>query len=453
MTRTRFALTTMFIAILAILGQVNAVHALDAFPGAAGHGSQTQGGRGGRILFVTNLEDSGPGSFRACVETTDKRNCIFRVGGTIKLKTPIGVHAENSNLSILGQTAPGGGIVITIDPQNTGWIKTPFYIRGAHDVIVRHLRVRLQYPSSVKNADAFTIENSRRVYIDHVSGSWSTDEGISTYEDATDLTVGYSIFAEGLMPHSKCALLGSNPTRPQNISFWRNACISNNDRNPDVNHFKGSCIEIANNVFFNARSEWAEVFSQFVGGTPVSFVANYFKAGKNTAKSTFAIIWQDSKSVAAPVIHQDGNITWTPKSKSISLVSPEASQHLVPEPPCPLAVPIEPAESAYSNVQTNSGAFPRDEVDLRVISELGRIGHSGGGSIKKDPGTLAIIAASFDAYTDSDDDGIADGKEGTFGGNEGIFDAWSDSDKDGWSNFDAFMQWLSEERIAGRYPK
>lgn len=443
----------ILVSIFAILNQLGMAYALDAFPGAVGHGNLTQGGRGGKILFVTNLDDSGPGSFRSCVETPGTRNCVFRVSGIIRLKTPIGIRTENSNLSILGQTAPGAGIILTIDPQTSSPIKTPFYIKNAHDVLVRHLRVRLQYPNSVKNADAFTIENSRRVYIDHVSGSWSTDEVISTYRDSTDVTIGYSILAEGLMPHSKCALLGSDPTQPQNISFWRNACISNNDRNPDNNHFKGSCIEIANNVFFNAKSEWAEVFSQFKGGTPISFIGNYFKAGKNTVESTNAIEWKKNESIDSPTIHEAGNVTWAPKSKHIALIAPETVQHLVPKPPCPLAVPIETAEAAYNDVQVNSGAFPRDEVDLRVMSELGSIGSGGTGSIKKEPGTMPVIAENYKFYADHDDDGIADVKEALFGGNERIFDAWSNFGKDGWTNFDAFMQWLSEERIAGRYPK
>ena len=452
-SRTYFALKALFIAILAVLGQSNAAQALDAFPGAAGHGSQTQGGRGGDVLFVTNLQDSGPGSFRACAERTGKRNCLFRVGGIIHLKKPIGILAGNSNLSVLGQSAPGGGITLTIDPQNKSPFKTPFYIKDAHDVLVRHLRVRLQYAGTVRNADAFTVETSQRVYIDHVSGSWATDEVISTYQNATDLTIAYSIFGEGIMPHSKCALLGSNPTQPQNITFWRNACVSNNDRNPDNHHLKGSCVEIANNIFFNARSEWAEVFSQYQGGIPVSFLNNYFKAGKNTSKSTYAIIWQDIESVAIPTIFQKGNVTWAPKPKTIELFEPQLAHLLVTEPPCLNLLPLNSAEDAYKDVRINAGAFPRDAVDTRLIHEIGSIGRKGDGSIKTVPGEIPAVQINTNAYADRDDDGIADANEKQFGGNDSTFDSWSDFNNDGWSNFDEFMQWLSEERIAGRYPK
>lgn len=441
----------VFLAVSFVLICANAALASDAFPGAAGHGKLTQGGRDGSIIYVTNLEDSGPGSFRACAEGIGKRNCLFRVGGIIYLKSAITIGPESNNLSILGQTAPGGGITLTINSENAGSTKTPLFIKNTHDVLIRHIRVRPQYPGTVKNADAITIDNSQRVYLDHVSASWATDEVISTFEDATDLTIAYSIMAEGIMPHSKCTLLGSDPLKPQNITFWRNACISNNDRNPDNNHFKGSCVEIANNLFYNARSDWAEIRSQFEGGTTISIVGNYFKAGKNSRKSTYAIVWKEMESVANPTIFQSGNIAWAPKPKSIEVVEPKLASILAAEPPCPIDFPVLSAESAYEDVQANSGAFPRDEVDERVAGEIGPIGREGTGSIKDVAGQLPAIQESTSSYADNDLDGIADAVETQFGGSSGVFDAWSRSGSDGWSNFDKFMQWLSEERISGRY--
>jgi pectate lyase len=309
----------------------------------------------------------------------------------------------------------------------------------------------LQYPGTVKNADAITIDNSQRVYLDHVSASWATDEVISTYRNATDLTIAYSILAEGIMPHSKCTLLGSNPTIPQNITFWRNACISNNDRNPDNNHLKGSCVEIANNIFFNARSDWAEIRSQFEGGTTISLVENYFKAGNSTRESTYAIVWKEMESIANPTIFQKGNVAWAPKSKSIEIFEPKLANLLANEPPCPLDLPLQSAEKTYEDVQANSGAFPRDEADARFTSEIGPLGQEGNGSIKDVAGQLPASVNNDVSYVDDDLDGIADAMEEQFGGTTGVFDAWSTSSNDGWSNFDKFMQWLSEERISGRY--
>ncbi|MFN0192932.1 MAG: polysaccharide lyase family 1 protein [Aestuariivirga sp.] len=428
------------------------VDAREAFPGAGGHGKESQGGRGGVVIYVTTLADSGGGSLRACVEAKGPRNCVFRVSGTIRLKTPLGVLSENGRLSVLGQTAPGEGITLTIDPANPSHIKTPLYIRGAEDVVLRHIRVRLQYPNSVANADALTIEDSRRVYIDHFSGSWATDELVSTHSNTTALTISNSIFAEGLQPHSKCALLGSDPTAPQTMTFWRNACISNNDRNPDVNHFAGSCIEIVNNIFFNAGAEWAEVFSQYPGGTPVSIVGNYFKAGKSTSDSTFAINWHPAASVARPKIHEMGNSRWAPDNATLTLTSPHTAGVLVPEPACPSTVPVTSSDDAYRSVRKRAGAFPRDAIDQKLIRNIGDRGQEGRGSIKEKPGELLPDPPPGLPYADVDGDGMADSIEAMFGANAGEADAWSDPDGDGWSSFDGFMQWLSERRLAGGFP-
>jgi pectate lyase len=425
---------------------------LNAFPSAAGYGRATQGGRGGAITYVTNLNDSGPGSFRACAEATGRRTCVFRVGGVINLQTPLAITATRGSLSILGQTAPGGGILLTINPSTLSAIKTPLYVKGATDVLIRHIRIRLQYITAPsQTGSGLTIENSQRVYVDHVSTSWAKDENLTSHKTTTNITVAYSVFGEGLQNHSKCALLGSDPIGPQNITFWRNICISNNDRNPDNNHYAGSCIEITNNIFYNARSEWSEVFSQQPGGTPISYVSNYYKAGPNTNNSTYAILWQNIESAANPRIFQSGNVVWASKGH-ITLVSPAAVPFLVTTPPCPLSAPrLTNAEAAYDEVRARAGAFPRDGVDQRFVSEIAARGVAGTGKIKSVPGPLPSVAAGV-PYIDNDRDGAADSAEALFGGVVGRYDPWTDSDRDGWPNIDEFMEWLSLERIAGRYP-
>src|SRR3954453_4259147 len=104
---------------------------LPAFPGAEGFGANTPGGRGGRVIFVTNLDDSGPGSFRAAGEADGLRLVLFRVAGTIALKHPLTV--SNPFLTIAGQSAPGDGVCVR---------DATFSIR-THDVVVRYLRSRL----------------------------------------------------------------------------------------------------------------------------------------------------------------------------------------------------------------------------------------------------------------------------------------------------------------------
>ncbi|QRM56436.1 hypothetical protein [Sinorhizobium sp. BG8] len=413
----------------------------------------TQGGRGGQIIDVTNLDDSGPGSLRACAEAEGPRNCVFRVSGVIRLERSIVVRKDSSNLSILGQTAPGSGIVITIDATNEDKKHTPLYIRGANDVIVRHIRVRPRLPNTVSNIDGLTTESSARVYVDHVSTSWATDENINTHANSTEITIANSIFAEGLNKHSKCALLGSDPRIPQQLTFWKNLCLSNRDRNPDNNHYGDSCIEIVNNVFFNARSEWAEIYSQFPGGTPISFVGNYFKAGPSTDDKTYALRWKPADNQATPKIYQSDNETWTPSGKTIELIGPDTQQFMVDKPPCALAIDkVLPAKQAYDEVRAGSGAFPRDALDKAWIEDLGDQGKEGRGKMVMESRELPEVDAGT-PYKDEDADGMADSWEAQSGAEVGVNDAWTDAGKDGWTRFDLFMQWLSEERIAGRYPQ
>lgn len=419
-----------------------------AFPGAEGHGKYSQGGRGGAIIYVDNLQDKGPGSLRACMEAQIPRNCVFRVAGIIRLATPIMVGRKSGSLSVLGQTAPGDGIVVTIDTPNKVKKHTPVIIKGATDVIVRHIRLRPRL--RVPNVDALTVERSRRVYIDHVSGSWATDENFNAHADTTELTVANSLFAEGLNKHSKCALLGSDPTEAQKITFWRNACVSNRDRNPDDNHHGGSCIDIVNNLFFNARSEWAEVFSQYAGGTPISLVGNYFKAGPSTENLTYGINWNDTLSADGPKIYQSDNKVWAPGAKSIVLIAPDTAKFLVEQPPCPLSVEkIVPSSEAYGEVRKFAGAFPRDAIDRRFIEEIGEIDMPGGGRMVREPGDLPAVAPAT-PYSDADHDGMPDSMEAEVGAQPGVADTWEDSDGDGWWNFDQVMQRLSDLRIAGK---
>ncbi len=121
--------------------------AIEAFSRRGSYGREAQGGRGGRIIEVTNLDDAGPGSLRACILETGPRNCVFRVAGVITLHGSLMVDGEGAgDLSILGQTAPGDGITLTVSPDFVGKTRTPLILLRTHDVVVRHLRFRPQFP-------------------------------------------------------------------------------------------------------------------------------------------------------------------------------------------------------------------------------------------------------------------------------------------------------------------
>ena len=228
-----------------------------AFPGAEGFGKKTVGGRGGVVLEVTNLNDSGPGSFRAALQATGKRIVVFRVGGVINLSSDVVISSPN--ITIAGQTAPGKGITIT---------GASIRIKASH-VIMRGLRVRVGDATSSSdpdNRDALAISNIntpvQNVIIDHSSFSWAIDENVSTWYGGQNMTIQWSIISDGSdLPyntavqhsegnHSKGLLVGDHS---KYISIHHNLITNNRGRFPVM---KGDTItEVINNVAYNWKWE------------------------------------------------------------------------------------------------------------------------------------------------------------------------------------------------------
>jgi hypothetical protein len=142
---------------------------IPAFPGAWGGGMYSFGGRGGRVLVVTNLNDSGPGSLREACETPGPRIVIFNVAGIIRLSDHLRIRAPY--ITIAGNTAPGDGVCIA---GNTVELDT-------HDIIVRHLRFRRGETDPADRDDSLGGNPVGNLIIDHVSTSWSLDENLSMY--------------------------------------------------------------------------------------------------------------------------------------------------------------------------------------------------------------------------------------------------------------------------------
>lgn len=420
------------------------VPGVEAFPGAEGYGRRARGGRGGAIIPVTTLADHGPGSLRACIEASGPRTCIFRVGGVIRFTTRRPV-IRNSYLTIAGQTAPGGGILITHGGGAEGY--TPIVVKDTHDVIIRHIRVRTDLNGTDRGSNgAFLFDNSRNIIFDHVSGAWALDQIMSGFRDNDNVTVSYSIFTQGIPRHDKCALLASHPTSPQKVSFIRNLCAHNGDRNPDVNFTPGSCVELLNNVFYNGMSQFTELHEVF-GGSSVSIVGNYYKKGPDSREDIAAVDRVLYNGGGESKVFLADNRLDRVKSLKTSMVDVA----LVQRPLCPLSVRVIPADQAYEQVLGQAGAFPRDSLDVRTVAEVrGRTG-----SIVHDialqvgPRPLPAMAPGK-PYVDLDQDGMADSWERANGLDTMRDDAWQDVDHDRWLNFDEFLDFAHREALAGR---
>lgn len=404
-----------------------------AFPGVVGYGAGSRGGRGGRIIPVDTLADAGPGSFRACVEERGPRTCVFRVAGIIRFtgKPPV---IANPYLTIAGQTAPGGGITIAHGGGPLG--RTPLLVKGTHDIVIRHIRVRNDLIGGSREAeDSFTIENSKNVVLDHVSASWARDELVNGYGDNDRITISNSIFAEGIPRHDKCALLASDPKGPQRLSFIGNICAHNGDRNPDLNFPPQSCVEVVNNILYNAQSEFAEIWESF-GGAPVALIGNSFVAGKNTRPETVGVARNLLGSKGAAQVYLwdnafDGEFTH---------MSALLANALVTEPPCSGTIVAMPAKAAYTAVLRSAGAFPRDAIDRKVVADIrGRTGR-----IVREPGAIPPIDPGT-PYPDADGDGMDDGWEATHSADPHRPDAWEDTDGNGLANLDQFLDHLSRQ--------
>ncbi|WP_247717966.1 pectate lyase family protein [Qipengyuania proteolytica] len=411
-----------------------------AFRGAQGFGAVSAGGRGGRIIPVTTLDDSGPGSLRACIEADGPRVCVFRVSGVIRYTTAP-PRIRNPFITIAGQTAPGGGITLAHAGGEAG--ATPLVVKQSHDVVIRHLRVR---PDRIGNnrggEDAITIEQSERVIIDHVSASWARDELINGHAQNDAITISNSIFAWAIPRHDKCALLGSDPTGRQTLSFIGNLCAHSGDRNPDINFMPGSCVEIFGNVFYNARSEFAEVWETY-GGSPVALVGNSFIAGPDTSSSAVGIVRQTIGSTGEGSAYLRGN------GFIGSFVHIDRSLDAIvrPQPPCPFSHSPRPAAEAYAAVLASAGAFPRDALDEQVVGEVA----ARRGSLASQPGTIPAIASGT-PYPDADGDGMDDDWERANGTDPAMSDPWLDADGDGVANLEQFLDDLSDRLIRENGP-
>ena len=431
---------------------------IPAFPGAEGAGAVTPGGRGGKVIEVTNLNDSGPGSLREAVGAEGPRIVVFRVSGIIKLEEVLAI--PNPFITIAGQTAPGDGICIS---GQTTEINT-------HDVVLRYLRFRR---GNIKDRDdglgGYPVRN---IIIDHCSASWGLDENLSLYRymkkmpDGPDkksptenLTIQWCISSEALdlNNHAFGATWGG-----RNGSFHHNLFACNTGRNPSIGW--GDHFDFRNNVLFNWRHRTVD------GGdasSMVNVVANYYKPGPavNEGASSYRVCrpqhldmhseaqrdgkWYvaDNFVVGNPKVTADN---WAGGVQFDDVESDDQARALIEKVRAISPIPSAPvtqqsAEQAYELVLAHAGATlpKRDPVDARIIESV-RTGRPAFGNgiidIPADVGGWPEYK-SAPAPADTDHDGMPDEWEKKFGFNPNDpSDGATDKDGDGYTNVE---EWLN----------
>jgi len=418
-----------------------ATHLTPAFPGAMGGGMYTTGGRGGKVIKVTNLNDSGPGSLREAIETPGPRTILFDVSGTITLQSSIKV--EHGNLTIAGQSAPGDGICI----------KGHEVRLEADNIIIRYIRFR---PGDIagQEYDALTGMRNRDIIIDHCSMSWSTDEVVSFY-DNENFTLQWCLISESLnnSVHSKGAHGYGGIWGGKNASFLNNILAHHNSRNPRLQGTRYQQeenmekVELINNIIFN----WGNKAMYGGENGRYNMINNIFIPGPASGSSADEILepyrpygrfFINGNVIAMGDLFLDAgwdNISVPQKEiHNLKQEEPHAFNNFTD---------TQEALTAYlTNLRHAGASLRRDETDSRIIDEIKNrtytFGKSGIIDSQEQTGGWPLLR-SFPTLADSDGDGIPDDWEKHHGlnpldPNDG--NAFTLSDK--YTNLEIYLNYL-----------
>ncbi|HEY0001987.1 MAG TPA: hypothetical protein VGB74_16165 [Actinoplanes sp.] len=394
-----------------------------AFPSAVGFGAAATGGRGGTVYHVTNLNDSGTGSFRDAV-SANNRIVVFDVGGQIKLTSTVLVK---SNITIAGQTAPGGGIGV-----QSGEVS----FNSATNVIVRNFRFRMGTEDADQKNNGINWLDASNLIFDHVSiefGAWNNIDAVR----ASNITMQYSINANPIGQQ-----FGAH-TETGPYTWWRNLWANSHNRNP----LAKANTQFVNNVVYNFQAAYTAADSS--GHFLHDIVGNYFITGPRTTS-------------ASNYYYQTGNQeiynkdNWLDSNKdgqlngSATVVRGGATELTAPWSPATGSIPTVSAAAGYADVIAKAGTVPRDDVDKLVVADVTSLGTKGDlwatqattGLANNGYGTVA----GGTAKVDTDKDGMPDAWETKYGLNPSVNDAAGDFDQTGYTNVEKYFNGLLDNQ-------
>ena len=455
-----FSFVFCFFTVFLFLCFFNFAFAADipAFPGAEGMGAYAIGGRGGEIYKVTNLNDSGSGSFREACEASGSRIVVFEVSGIINLKSTLEIR--NPYITIAGQTSPGG-VLISGEPVRF----------LTHDVIVTHMRFRKGSHECKTDGtcetqgEAVYIGNGYNIIFDHCSMSWGTDETVQIgnyWGDISDVTLSWCTLTEGLanphpeMDHGYGLLLSAKfyTSKAPSLSVHHSYLSHFQDRIPEV---VGGFIDFRNNVVYDWYHSLSPRARDYNGLEPkANWIHNYCKPGVNTNPA-----YPDGN--AAEIMHQgegsnilyvEGNLgmmrdsqdddEWcVVRSWSGELLSTDYRKD-TPWETSGIPITTENMSLSYAEeILESVGATKpfRDSVDDRIVSEF----NNSSGDFRDDvvyPDDFPSFQ-NLSAPTDSDNDGMADSWEVDNGLDIGSNDSNFDKDSDGYTNIEEYLHSLA----------
>ncbi len=431
-----------------------------AFKGAQGYGRYARGGKGGKVVYVTNLKDRGRGSLRAAVENDiGPRTIVFNVSGLITLESRLNV--TDPYVTIAGQTAPGKGICIR---------HATFGVTGDDDVI-RFLRVRLGKPNVSYGGMGLTGNNFS--IIDHCSISWTMDESFSS-RNARNITLQRTLISEALnvaghhnyppgTAHGYAASIGGNVG-----SFHHNLLADCYGRNwsmaggLDANAFYAGRLDIRNNVVYNWGTRATDG-----GANEVNFVNNYYKPGPGTTFFYALNAQHEGAGKGMQRYYFKGNVMPGVFDEKNEKRGRKSSDHevnyntFVDHPFFASHVSTQTAENGYKNVLSDVGCnMPvLDKHDVRIINETLNNTTSVTGSVSGLQGfpDNQSDAGGWEDYPevhrsdhwDSDNDGLPDWWEDIHGLNphspeDDFSDANMDEDNDGATNLNDYLNWMAD---------